>query len=79
MWFFNLNLFGFQELERNPENLENDEIKRKEFFFFKRQYIEFRFLKNLHNDQRGGIFSTARVICRKTHLYRHHLCFWWLS
>ena len=32
-WFFNLNLFGFQELERNPENLKNDEIKRKEFFF----------------------------------------------
>ena len=38
MWFFNLNLFGFQELERNPENLENDEIKWKEFFFQKTVY-----------------------------------------
>ena len=44
-------------------------------FFFKRQCIEFRFLKNLHNDERGGIFSNAWGICSKTHLYQHHLFF----
>lgn len=32
MWFFNLNLFGFQELKEIQRNLENDEIKRKNFF-----------------------------------------------
>ena len=43
MWFFNLNLFGFQELERNPENLENDKIKRKEFFFSKDSVLNLDF------------------------------------
>lgn len=70
-----INLYGFQKLVGNPENLKNNEIgqkKRKKFYKWK--CIEVRFLKILYYNEINGLFSIAWVMCSITHVYQQHTC-----